>query len=308
VTSTLEPRIPAAAAHPDRVGQSTAIEQSRAVAEVQAAILVAQRCPRDEHAARESMREVCQDTRLAEKASFKFPRGRETVQGPSVHLARELARIWGNFQYGVKELRRDDQHGQSEMLAFAWDVQTNSRASAEFIVPHMRDKTGGPVKLVDMRDIYENNANAGARRVRECIFGILPDSLVEEAKDLCQQTLERGNGDSVEARAAKAIAKFQAMGVSQAQLEAKIGQPVAKWTAQDLAHLTVTYRSLERNEVSREDEFPTKPVTAAEITSGGNGEQQTSQRQEPVEDSGSTDAEWDALEAARAAEQQQEQQ
>jgi hypothetical protein len=48
--------------------------------------------------------------------------------------------------------------------------------------------------LVDMRDIYENNANNGARRLREAIFAILPAWFKEEAKELCSKTLE-GGGD-----------------------------------------------------------------------------------------------------------------
>jgi hypothetical protein len=63
---------------------------------------------------------------LANRAFYSVPnRG----NGPSVHLARELARIWGNLDYGVKELRRDDAAGESEVLAFAWDQQTNVRSS-----------------------------------------------------------------------------------------------------------------------------------------------------------------------------------
>ena len=34
-----------------------------------------------------------------------------------LHLARELARIWGNLDYTVRELRRDDESGESEVLA-----------------------------------------------------------------------------------------------------------------------------------------------------------------------------------------------
>src|SRR5690606_30100368 len=150
---------------PERIGQGTAVEQSRAAAEVQAAVVVAQQCPRNVPAAIAEMEQVCTQRTMAERAFYSFPRSGSTVSGPTVHLARELARCWGNVQYGLIEMRRDDAYGESEMQAYAWDVQKNNRVSNTFIVPHRRDTRNGTQKLTDMRDIYENNANQGARRV-----------------------------------------------------------------------------------------------------------------------------------------------
>lgn len=251
-----EMTLAAAAAAPDRLGQATAVEQSRAIAEVQGAIVVAQQCPRDVQGAIASMRESARQRELAKRAFFKFPRGGSSIQGASVYLARELARCWGNIQYGVSELRRDDVHGQSEMQAYAWDVQTNSRVVTTFVVPHMRDKKDGPEKLTDMRDIYENNANAGARRVRECIFSILPPWYVEEAKKLCMRTLEDGGGVPLAQRIANLTAHYAQDGITLEQLEQKVGRPNPKWTTVDLAQLEITLASLRNGETTRELEFP----------------------------------------------------
>ncbi|MFH8752990.1 hypothetical protein ACH4GK_17655 [Streptomyces rimosus] len=259
----------APAGAPARIGQGTAVEQSRAVAEVQAAIVVAQQCPRNIQAAIDEMRESCKQKYLAERAFFRFPRAGTTVSGPSVHLARELARCWGNVQYGLVEMRRDDEFAQSEMQAFAWDVEKNSRNSSTFIVPHLRDtKDYGPVPLKELRDIYENNANNGARRVREAIFAILPPWFVEEAKALCEQTLRDGGGKSLNVRVADAIRAFEGIGVTSDRIETKLGRSSAKWTEHDVAQLQVIFQSLQRGEVTAEDEFPAPRVTADEITGG----------------------------------------
>ena len=150
----------------------------------------------------------------------------------------------------------------------AWDVETNARTATVFIVPHKRDKRGGPEKLTDMRDIYELNSNNGARRVRECIFNVLPGWYVEEAKTLCTQTIESGggNGKTLPQRIADSITAFEHLGITQAQLETKLGQPSAKWTAHDVAQLGVIYQSVQRGEVTKDDEFPPQRVTADEIT------------------------------------------
>jgi hypothetical protein len=252
------------AAVPTRIGQATAVEQSRAIAQVQAAVLLAQQCPRDVPSAMAEMRESCQMKRLADKAFFRFPRAGQQVSGESIHLARELARCWGNIDYGLAELSRNDREQQSEMLAFAWDVQRNTRNSSAFIVPHTRGKKDQP--LVDTRDIYENNANNGARRVREAIFAVLPRWFVDEAVEICTKTLEHGGGVPLPTRIANAVEKFADIKISVDQLETKVGLPTGRWTAVDLARLTVIFGSLTRGEVQADDEFPPRRVTAEEIT------------------------------------------
>jgi hypothetical protein len=242
------------------------VEQSRAVAEVLAAVMAAQRIPRDKDNAILEMKEACKTTELADRAFFRMPRGKENVTGPSVHLARELARCWGNIQYGVHELRRDDDAKQSEIQAFAWDVQTNSRVTYVFIVPHVRDTKLGPKALADMQGIYENNANAGARRVREAIFSVLPLWFREQAMNLCRKTLTDGGGVALAQRIANAIDGFNAMGVSEERLVAKLGKPRDAWTGEDVGELKVSYTSIQRGEVTKDTEFPAGPVTAEEIT------------------------------------------
>lgn len=251
-----------------RIGQGTAVEQSRAQSEVYFRVALAHDNPRAEPAAYTAMRRACSNLRLAERAFYKMPRDQQTIEGPSVHLARELARIWGNIDYGVTELRQDDDYGQSEVLAFAWDLQTNARSAHTFIVPHKKDTRKGAKKLDKVQEIYENNANNGARRVREAIFAILPDELVEEAKEICRATLAKGDGTSIDERRDKAIAVFEKeFGVTLEQLESKLGRSKNRWDEQDVAGLSVTFRSLKAREVSKEDEFPTaaQKVTADEL-------------------------------------------
>lgn len=247
-----------------RVGQATAVEQSRAVAEVQGAIVLAQQKPRDKAAAIAEMEESCRIKELAESAFYKFPRGGQSVTGASIHLARELARCWGNINYGIKELSRDDGHGQSEMLAFAWDLETNARAETVFIVPHLRDARGKPQPLTDVRDIYENNANMGARRLREQIFAVLPRWFTEQAEGICHDTLEHGGGDPLPMRISKMVKAFEEIGVSKARIEKKVGCTIDKIDAVALANLSITYKSIKRNEVQIADEFPEDKAAQAE--------------------------------------------
>lgn len=257
----------------DRIGQSTAVEQSRAVAEVQAAIYVARQFPREIDRARTGMQSACGSMALASKAFYRFPRAGGAVEGSTIHLAKTLAQTWGNIQYGVSEMRRDDDYRQSEMQAWAWDVEANTRNVLTFIVPHAKF-AGGQVKaLEDLRDIYENNANNGARRLREAIFAVIPDWFIEEAEDLCRKTLDKGDGKPLAERIAGAVGIFKSLGVNEERLEQKLGRKKDQWTGADLAQLLITHRSIQRREIRVEEEFPQARITSAEIKNSASRKQ-----------------------------------
>lgn len=253
---------PTPAKQAEWIGQATAVEQARAVAEVQAAVVVAQNVPRDMDRALGDMRDSCGRLPLATRAFYSVPnRG----NGPSVHLARELARIWGNITFGVHELRRDDAAGISEVQAFAWDIQSNTRSVRTFIAPHARMKGGKRQTLTDLGDIYLSNQNVGARAVRECIFTVLPTWLTEEAQDLCRRTLEHGEGKPLPQRITEMVAAFKGIGITVERMEAKLGRKRGAWTAADVAQMAIAYTSITRDGLDKDIEFPSNPVTADEV-------------------------------------------
>lgn len=254
---------------PTPLSQATAIEQSRAIAEVQAAVVVAQQVPRDMQRAAGEMRDTCGRLAMANHAFYQVD-NRGT--GPSVHLMRELARIWGNVQYGVNELTRNDVKGESEVQAWAWDVQTNTRSTRTFIVPHARMKRGSRVELTDLQDVYLNNQNIGARAVRECISTILPRWYTEEAQDRCRATLEHGEGKPLPQRIEEMINGFKGIGVSEKQIEVRLGKSRGQFEAGDVAQMAIVYTSITRDGFSRDEAFPPIEQTAAEIL-GDTGEE-----------------------------------
>ena len=251
----------------DRLGQATAVEQSRAIAQVQAAAVMARQFPRSTQAAISEMRDACGRTELAKRAFFKFPRGGESVTGASVYLARELARIWGNIDYGLNELRRDDMHGQSEMQAYAWDLQTNARSTRTFVIEHARDTKQGRKQLTELRDISDNNNNFGARAVREMIFATLPQWFTDMAQEVCRETLKNGGGVPLPTRVANALAAYKRARITPSQLATRVGTEPDAWTHEDVTDLEILYRSLQNREITRDEAFPEteSTVTAEEL-------------------------------------------
>jgi hypothetical protein len=248
-----------------------AVEQARAVAQVAAQVQVAQRFPRDLDRVREELAAACDDYELAAVSFWALPnRG----QGLSVHLARELAVIWGNVDYGVHELRRDDERGMSEVQAFCWDMQRNSRATRTFQVPHAitvtdrRTKVQSRQKIIDLQDVYRNNQNAGARAMRECVFATLPRWLVNTAERRLRDTKRRGPGTPLEDRITAMIAGAERFRVTRAQLERRVGKPAAAWSHEDVSDLEVIAGSIVRGDTTVAEQFdPAEaPVSVDELT------------------------------------------
>jgi hypothetical protein len=270
-TDVVLPSDRALAARADAVTQATAVEQARAVAEVAAAVKVAQEFPRDVTRALARMRDACRQKALAERAFYSLPRAGGRVEGTTVHVARELAGCYGNLDYGIRELRRDDAAGESEMLAWAWDQETNVRSSRSFVVPHARMAGKGAEKrreaLTDLGDIANNNNSVAARAVRETIFTVLPVWFRAEAEVILAQTLKGdASGKTLAQQATDAIHHYDVTHrVTRAQLEAHVARRVADWTDGDLALLRVLSSEITRGEKRAAEVFAPPPVTADEV-------------------------------------------
>ena len=98
---------------------------SRQAQEVQAAMVVAKRFPRDEIEANNRILNACKRKSLAERAIYEYPRGGENVTGPSIRLAEVMAQNWGNLDFGITEL--EQKNGESTVMAYCWDLETNTR-------------------------------------------------------------------------------------------------------------------------------------------------------------------------------------
>lgn len=242
------------ASHP--VAQELA--QSREVAEIQAAMIVAKRFPRDEIACTDRILRNCTRPTLAESALYSYSRGGTEITGPSIRLAEACAQAWGNMRFGFREVGRgqDDQGVTfSDVEAFAWDLESNVYKPLTFQVRHWRDTKKGGYRLTDERDIYETVANMAQRRVRACILATIPGDVVEAAQAQCEETLN-AKADTSPEGLKKLVAAFQPLGVTQGQIE-KWGQcRLEGIRAAQVVRLKKIYVSIRDGMSKPEDWFP----------------------------------------------------
>ena len=227
-------------------------DQSRAIAEVQAAMMIARANPRDQIAAMDRILNACTRPTLADAAVYTYAKGGSDVSGPSIRLAEAMAQSWGNMQFGIREL--DQANGESSVQAYAWDVETNTRREITFQVPHVRFTKKGSYKLTDPREIYELVANQGSRRLRACILAVIPGDVTEAAVQQCEVTM-KSKADTSQEAMQKMVVAFEPFGVTKDQIENRIQRRIEAIQPAQVVSLKKIYASLRDGMSAVEDWF-----------------------------------------------------
>lgn len=218
-----------------------AVEQSRAVAEIQAAMLTAKRFPRNAVEAMDRILNSCTRQTLAEAALYTYSRGGTEITGPSIRLAEALAQSWGNIKTSVRELEQRD--GASTVQAIAWDLESGYQSEKVFQVKHWRDTKKGGYPVTDSRDIYEMTANQGSRRLRACILAVIPGDVIEAAVKQCEATLKT-KAEVTPERIKSTIDKFAELGVTKEQIEKRLQRHIESMQPAQLVSLGKIYNSM----------------------------------------------------------------
>lgn len=221
-------------------------DQHRAVAEVQAAMMIARINPRDPVRAMDSILNACTRPTLANAAIYEYAKGGQSVTGPSIRLAEAIAQQWGNIHFGFREMSRGldfDGVTYSEIEAFAWDMETGTKRPLQFRVRHWIDTKGGGRKCRDEREIYELTANMAQRRVRSCLLAVIPGDVTEAAVAQCNVTM-RASADTSPEAMKKMVEAFAQFGVTKDQIEKRIQRRLDAIQPAQVVSLKSVYASL----------------------------------------------------------------
>jgi len=243
------------------------IAQAKAQAEAFAQIMAAKQWPRDEAKAAQRLLNACMRPKLAEQAVYVYARGGQDIQGPSIRLAEAAARAWGNLKYGFKVTASDKLH--SEVLCYAYDMESNIPVERSFTVSHVRHTKQGDKLLTDPRDIYEKVANEAMRRVRACILECLPGDVIESAVEQCDATT-KAVADVTEAGVKKLVDAFAQIGVTKSQIEARIQRHITAIAPAQVLFLRKVFVSI-RDGMTRPDEWFDQNIVETTATDAPDG-------------------------------------
>jgi len=268
---------------------TVALATGRQAHEVQAALVIAKKFPRDVQKALEAIKVTCARKGLAEQAVYQYARGGTNITGPSIRLAEAVAQHYGNIEFGFREIDRGlDENGvtYSVVEAYCWDQQSNVRKPLSFRVPHWRDTKKGGYLLTDERDIYELVANMAQRRVRACIMSVIPGDIFDDAVAQCEATLHAQADCSAE-NIKKFLSKFEEMKVTRAQIEKRIQRKIDSITPAQLVQLRKIYKSIQDGmsypkdwfEAPEEAARPSEPINPFPQQEGQQSQDNTKQEE-----------------------------
>lgn len=245
-----------------------AIASNKEATQTLASIWIAKLFPRDLADVTRRMRDACSRYSLAKTATYKYNRSKTLVTGGSIRLAETLLSAWGNAEAGWVEISRDydkkEECSTSLCKAFCFDKENNLYREISFSVKHWRDlkdeegrkgKKNG-YALVDERDIYEMNANQASRRIRACIFQVIPEWLRSEALDEVKKAMEKGDGRDPNEVFRSLQAEFLKYGVTRDRLEKFLGHTIEETNRAEIRNLGEIFNAIEDGEARVRDYFP----------------------------------------------------
>jgi hypothetical protein len=181
---------------------------------------------------------------------YSFPRGSKKVTGPSINLAREAARLWGNIRYGVSIV--EDNEEKRTIDCWAWDLETNTKISMADnfgkLIQRYSAGQGASRQLVwiacDERDLRELTNRHAAIGIRNSLLQLLPRDIIDDAIEQATVTLRGQASKSMKEAIKDAIDKFSTLKVSLFMLERYLRHPLAEVTPDEIVELSGIYQSI----------------------------------------------------------------
>jgi hypothetical protein len=223
--------------------------QEEARADIESAIIVARKFPRNESAAYQALLHACQRTNFAEQAMYSFPRfdsdenRNVDITGPSVKLAREAARVWGNMRWGFAVIA--DGEDTRTIEGWAYDLQTNTRPSQQDTFTKIGYTRAGGYKPLNERGLRETTSRRAAFLIRNSLLQLIPADFIDDAMVEVEKTLATEAKKDPDMEKKKIIAAFDSIGVKVADLEEYLKHSIDTASPAEIKKLRGMYKSID---------------------------------------------------------------
>jgi hypothetical protein len=184
--------------------------------EIDMQVATAHRYPRSIKRFRdESLQMVTLNESIAESCIYALPRDGKVIEGPSARFAEVVASAWGNCRAGARVV--NDQGDFVTAQGVFHDLERNVAITYE-VQRRITDKRGMRYKP-DMIGVTANAACSVA--LRNAILKGIPKAFWDDMYQAARKTV-MGDVKTLANRRADAVKAFQAFGVSEAQILAKL--------------------------------------------------------------------------------------
>jgi hypothetical protein len=197
---------------------------------------------------------VSLDAETAETCTYSVPRGGKAITGPSVHLAKIIAQVWGNMRVEAKVVNIDNIHTTSE--AVCWDLESNLAIKTQV----KRSIVGKYGRFnEDMVTVTGNAANSIA--MRNAILSVVPRGVINKVYKAAKQVITGDVSDEAKliARRKKVVDTLKdTYGVKEEEILKAIGKAAIEHiTADDLVVLIGIGTAIKDGDTTIEQAFRT---------------------------------------------------
>lgn len=152
-------------------------------AQIDTQIATAKQFPRNiKRATENALAIVTMDVETASTCTYSVPRGGKSITGPSVHLAKILAQVWGNMRVEAKVISVDASQITSQAVCF--DLENNLAIKVE-VKRSIMTKNGRMNE--DMITVTGNAANSIA--LRNSVISVIPRAIVDKVYNAAKQKI-----------------------------------------------------------------------------------------------------------------------
>lgn len=246
----------------------TSALMAAAKAAVEARFTMALMRPRNVDDARVRLLRACARPAFAASASWRKPQGGKTIEGPSIRLAEEAARCYGNIHYASTTIV-DDQTKRITRVE-ATDLEVNLTVGTEITTSKIVERRDPKDRLV----LGERTNSAGERvflleatedellnkisaqtskALRVMLLRLVPSDLVDEARGACARLLAEGVRRDPGAAKKALVDSFAAIGIMPRALEAYIGHDLSALQPAELEDLRGIYAAVRDGEATWSD-------------------------------------------------------
>jgi hypothetical protein len=173
----------------------------------------------------------------------------DTVEGPTIKLANDLVRVFGNNFTGVIDIKDTGEHW--EFIALFVDRERGSMMARSF---QQRKQTNANMRDADrQRDMaYQIGCSKAIRNVVINALSAYSDFMMGEAKKNLAGWVEN-NRDAANTFIDNVCARHN---IEVIQLEAVVGRKRKEWLVGDISKILVQLRAVDEGMVSAADVFP----------------------------------------------------
>lgn len=255
---------------------AVSVMTTKARAEVESSLIMARKFPRNEDDIRTKVLKTCSIPSFAEKAKYKKPQGKTKndktgqwdqnyVIGPSVRLAEELFRQWGNIICEDSILFEDSSRRIVGIRAM--DLQTLATRTAQFIVDKsIERKNAFGREVISERlntaservflvvatedEVLSKQNNIGSKYRRNLIIQLIPTYILQDSIETIDAVIKSGIKENPEKAKNNVMDNFARIGILPSEIEKYLGHPMAQILPDEIAELKDIFTAIIEKETT----------------------------------------------------------